>query len=46
MNGERNHSMGSPMDGTFHAVITITIRYDQGTIMQQMLMSPGIECAL
>ena len=42
MNGERNHRM----DRTSHAVITITIHYDQGTIMQQMPMSPGIECAL
>ena len=29
MDGERNHSMGSPMDGTPHAVITLTIHHDQ-----------------
>ena len=30
MDGERNHSMGSPMDGTpYSAVITLTIHHDQ-----------------
>ena len=29
MDGDRNHSMGSPVHRTPHSVITLTIHYDQ-----------------